>query len=151
MLLYVNVNASKAWIVTSLSLPISSPQLTATAGNYAYVNLRLLGGIDVDVAPGRRHHRPLSFTLTYLFFYLLVLGTLAPLGQASKFLFFSAGIADGPHCFWLPLRLWPASMPTAFLYGYGLPLRLRQAERLSFSLCDLYFFFPSLNHFLFLF
>jgi hypothetical protein len=67
MPLYVNVNASKAWTIKSLSLPISSPQLTAAAGNYAYVDLRLLGEIDVAVAPGGRQHHPFLFTLTYLF------------------------------------------------------------------------------------
>jgi hypothetical protein len=34
----------KAWIVLSLPLPISSPQLTAAAGNYAYANLRFWEG-----------------------------------------------------------------------------------------------------------
>ncbi len=160
------MNASKAWTVISLSLPISSPQLTAAAGNYAYVNLRLLGGIDVSVAPGRRHHCLFFFTMTYCtFFHPLVLGTLAPLGQASKFLFFSLEspmyvIASG--CFYvngLPLCLRPSSTPTACLYAYGLPSsssssypchRHRhhpfpvQSERLSFSFCDLYLFFSFL-------
>jgi hypothetical protein len=90
MLLYVNVNASKAWTIKSLSLPMSSPQLTAAAGNYAYINLRLLGEIDVAVAPGGCQHRPFFFTLTYLSLHLLILGTLAPLDLASRFLLFSA-------------------------------------------------------------
>jgi hypothetical protein len=76
-------------MVKSLSLPILSPQLTAAAGNYAYVNLRLLGEIDVAVAPGGRQHRPF-FSTFYLFLHLPIFGTLAPLDLASKFLFFSA-------------------------------------------------------------
>jgi hypothetical protein len=51
-------------------LLILSPQLTAAAGDYAYayVNLRLLGEIDVAVAPGGRQHRPF-FSTFYLFFF----------------------------------------------------------------------------------
>jgi hypothetical protein len=102
-------------------LQISSPQLTAAAGNYAYVNLRF-GLIDVAVAPGGRHHRRSLFMLISLHSYAL--GTLAPLGQAFKFSFFSAWIADGCHCSATvgarrrPAR--PASMPMACLYAYGL-------------------------------
>jgi hypothetical protein len=51
-------------------LLILSPQLTAAAGDYAYayVNLRLLGEIDVAVAPGGRQHRAF-FSTFYLFFF----------------------------------------------------------------------------------
>ncbi len=92
----------KPWMVGSLLLPNSSPQLTAAAGNYAYVILRIWVGqtspwhsADILIPARVSLSAICSFTLTLL--HLFTLGTLAPLGQASNFLFFSARIADGRH------------------------------------------------------
>jgi hypothetical protein len=60
----------------------------STALNYAYVNLRLWGGQTSPWRPAADVISPYSLTLTSLFTHTF--GTLAPLGQASKLLLFSA-------------------------------------------------------------
>jgi hypothetical protein len=65
-------------------LPTSSSQLTAAAGNYAYANLRLWGVQTSPWRPAVDVISPYSLTLTYLSTHAF--GTLAPLGQASKFI-----------------------------------------------------------------
>jgi hypothetical protein len=126
------MNASKAQSVSSLFLPISSPQLTAAAaGNFTYVNLRSLGGIDVAVAPGRRHYRHSLFTLT---FFILLLWRHWLL-WARLLNFCSSPIELTIDVIALPTP-WPASTWTSAvvcatigcLYTYGLPLRLWPAS-----------------------
>jgi hypothetical protein len=121
-------------------LPILSPQLTAAAGNYVYVNSRLWEGQTSPWRPAADVISPFSPTLTYLS--TPTFGTLAPLGQASKFLsFFSAWIADGRRFLPAPslFSTWTSAVdycwPTAaigFLYIYDLPLRLWLASTTSF-------------------
>jgi hypothetical protein len=64
--LYVNVDAPKAW--TASSLPFADFIAPADCSNWE-LRLRqhmVLGGTDVAVAPGGRHHRLSFFMLTYL-------------------------------------------------------------------------------------
>jgi hypothetical protein len=63
--LYVNVYAFKKPGPSQASpLPISSPQLTAAAGNYAYVNLWLWEGQTLPWRPATDVISPFSLTLT---------------------------------------------------------------------------------------
>jgi hypothetical protein len=90
LLLYVNVDASKACFQAS-HLPILSPQLTTAAGNYAYANLWFWEGQTLPWRPAADVIIAFFSHVDLLLFILSsCLGTLAPLGQASKFLFFSA-------------------------------------------------------------
>ncbi len=86
--------------------------------------------------------------MTYLFTYAL--GTLAPLGQASKFITllrlnrrwtsFSAYAVSCPNVEfrrWLPLRLRLTSTSTTYLYVYDLPLRLASTTFIAACLYDL--------------
>jgi hypothetical protein len=97
--------SSTPWMVGSL--PFTDFIAPADCSSWE-LRLRLppgLGRKDVAVAPGGHPHRRCGsllaclFTLTLIFLHLFALGTLAPLSQASKFVSFSALIANGRHSF----------------------------------------------------
>jgi hypothetical protein len=146
MLLYVNVKALKAWTVSSLSFgpaDCSSWELcqTTVSGQNRYRR----GARRTSSSPLLSHVDLPLFTLLFwghwrLWARLLNFNS-TPLESSMDV------IAPGClYAYGLPLRLRPASTPTACLYAYGLPFsssltyhrhRHRpfpvQAERLSFS------------------
>ncbi len=145
--LYVNVDDPKAWIVSSLPFADFIAPADCSSWEVRLHQPMVLGRTDVAVAPGGHHHRlpssrwPLFILSPWghwrlwarlLNYYssplespmvVIVSPTLWPVSTWT-----SAAMRRQPAaalCYWLPLRLQPASM--ACLYTHGLPLRLRPA------------------------